>query len=96
MGFRRVANDVAAAAAAAEGVPRGTAPAIDPRHRYCLLPPGYGHGYDLVNPGRSLEKDSCSYTLHVGKHKVRVQLKKKCFEIYNSPPATAQCTCSIK
>lgn len=93
MDFRQVANDVVATAAAA--VARGTAPAIDPRHDYYLLPPGYGRGYVLVNPGRSLERDCCSYALQVGKHKARSQLQKKCYEIYNSPPATAQCKCSI-
>lgn len=96
---RRVANDVAAAAApatAAATFPRDTAPAIDPRHEYYLLPPSYGRGYDLVNLGRKVEQDCCSYALQVGRHKVRVLLKKKCYEICNSPPATAQCKCSIK
>ena len=43
-----------------------------------------------------MEKDCCSFAVQVGKHKVRVQLKKKCYEIDNSLPATAQCKCSIK
>ena len=94
---RRVTNGVVAAAVAAAAAPRGTAPAIDPRHEYYLLSPGYGIGYDRVNPGRKLPRGCCSYALQVGVHKVRVLLKKKkCYEICNSPPATAQCKRSIK
>ena len=101
MGVRRRLSDdeaMAAAVAAARAAPRGTAPAIDPRWEYYLLAPGYGRGYDLVNPGRKLSPDCCSYALQVGVHKVKVSvvLKKKCYEICDSPPATAQCKCSVK
>ena len=92
--FDSVAGAVAAAAAAA--APQGTAPTIDPRVEYYLLAPGNGRGYDLVNPGRRLPADCCSYAVQVGVHKVRVQLKKKCFEIFDSPPATARCKCYVK
>ena len=73
-----------------------TAPAIDPRVPYFLLPPGYGRGYDLVNPGKHLSEFACSYSVAVGSHKVIVRLKKKCFEIFNSPPAAPRCKCAIK
>ena len=63
MGVRRRLSDdeaKAAAVAAARAAPRGTAPAIDPRWEYYLLAPGYGRGYDLVNPGRKLPPDNRS------------------------------------
>ena len=101
MGVRRRLSDAgakAAAVAAARAAPPGTAPAIDPRWEYYLLAPGYGRGYDLVNPGRKLPSGCCSYALQFGVHKVRVRVlpKKKCYEIYDSPPATSPCKCSVK
>ena len=71
---RRISNDeMAAAVAAARAAPRGTAPAIGPRWEYYLLPPGHGRGYDLVNPGRKLSPDCCSYVLQIGEHDVKVR-----------------------
>ena len=100
MGVRERYSDsvvsAAAAAAAAVAAPRGAAPTIDPRHNYYLLPPGHGRGYDLVNPGKILAMDTCSYPVHVGVHTVQVLLKKKCFLIITSPPPTAQCKCNIR
>ena len=87
-----------AAVAAAYVAPRGVAPTIDCRWDYLLLPPGYGAGYDLVNPGCKISPDASSYNLTIGEGNVKVQvlLYKKAFEIYNSPPATDECKSAIK
>ena len=90
MGVRpRKSLDVmtSAAMAAALLAPRGVAPTIDCRWDYLLLPPGYGAGYDLVNPGCKISPDASSYNLTIGEGNVKVQvlLSKKAFEIYKSP-----------
>ena len=95
---RKSVDDTDEATTAAMLAPRGVAPTIDCRWNYFLLPPGYGAGYDLVNPGCKISPDCCSYNLRIGPAGVKVQvlLYKKAFEIYSSPPATAECKSSVK
>ena len=57
-----------------------------------MIAPGQGNGYDMANPGAVLAPECCSYKVIVGKHRVTVMLRKKCFLIGNSPAPTAACT----
>ena len=52
----------------------------------------------MVNHGCKISPDTCSYNLRIGRDRVKVQvlLYKKAFEMYASPPATAECKSSVK
>ena len=73
----------------------GEAPVIIPGCTYYLFAPGLDPNCDLANPGFPLGKYACSYNTQAMSHTVRVMLKKKCFQIIDSPPPTEDCSNAI-
>ena len=56
-----------------------------------LFERGLSLGYDLANPVGPLPRHCASYDVFVARHKVKVCIAKRCYYIYDSPPATAMC-----